>query len=75
MPCVSAGPKDVNSNFQQLCHASWTAEGLSCHVDGSFGAAVGSPDWALMDTNGDGVVNYLDDPLTPYYPGDCLCLL
>ena len=26
--------------------------------------------WALLDTNGDGNLDVLDDPYTPYYPGD-----
>ncbi|TPX35147.1 mannan endo-1,4-beta-mannosidase [Synchytrium microbalum] len=33
-------------------------------------AAAGTPDFIAMDTNGDGAVNALDDPYTPFYPGD-----
>ena len=29
-----------------------------------------SADFALLDTNKDGVWNWLDDPYSPYYPGD-----
>ncbi|KAJ3074169.1 hypothetical protein HDU98_011921 [Podochytrium sp. JEL0797] len=32
--------------------------------------AVGSPDFLLLDTNKNGVLDELDDPYTPYYPGD-----
>ncbi|KAK9786491.1 hypothetical protein WJX73_000886 [Symbiochloris irregularis] len=35
-----------------------------------WGAAPGSADWAVMDTNGDGTVNQMDDALMPYWPGD-----
>ena len=34
-----------------------------------YGALAGTPDWAMMDTNGDGKVDGGDDPLSPYYPG------
>ena len=30
----------------------------------------GTPDFLEMDTNNDGVINNLDDPYLPYYPGD-----
>jgi hypothetical protein len=30
----------------------------------------GSPDFLLLDTNRDGVINNRDDPYGPYYPGD-----
>lgn len=29
----------------------------------------GMPDFALLDTNGDGVLTSADDMYTPYYPG------
>lgn len=32
--------------------------------------APGSSDFALLDTNSDGVINQSDDPYAPYYPGD-----
>ena len=32
--------------------------------------APGSADFALLDTNKDGVITDADDPYTPYYPGD-----
>ncbi|KAI8613697.1 glycoside hydrolase superfamily [Chytriomyces sp. MP71] len=32
--------------------------------------AVGTPDFNLLDTNKDGVINNNDDPYTPFYPGD-----
>jgi hypothetical protein len=31
---------------------------------------VGSVDWKLLDTNGDGNITDADDPYGPYYPGD-----
>jgi hypothetical protein len=33
---------------------------------------IGSPDFALLDTNKDNVIDALDDPYRPYYPGDDL---
>ena len=33
-------------------------------------AKPGTADYVVMDTNGDGVVDNLDDPYAPYYPGD-----
>ncbi|CAN5745089.1 hypothetical protein BH23CHL2_BH23CHL2_11670 [soil metagenome] len=30
----------------------------------------GSPEFAILDTNSDGTLNMLDDPYSPYYPGD-----
>ena len=38
-----------------------------------FGASItkaNNPDFDILDTNGDGVVNNLDDPYLPYWPGD-----
>ncbi|KAJ3129992.1 hypothetical protein HK098_007258 [Nowakowskiella sp. JEL0407] len=32
--------------------------------------ARGSPDFIELDTNADGILNGLDDPYLPYYPGD-----
>ncbi|KAH6579957.1 hypothetical protein BASA61_009945 [Batrachochytrium salamandrivorans] len=32
--------------------------------------AVGTPNFLALDTNKDGVLNNLDDPYGPYYPGD-----
>lgn len=39
-------------------------------------------DFALMDTNKDGILDYKDDPYSPWYPGDdavdckcCACML
>ncbi len=37
---------------------------------GKFGAAPGSPDTKVLDTNGDGALTRTDDPYAPYYPGD-----
>ncbi|KAJ1542875.1 hypothetical protein HK096_008988 [Nowakowskiella sp. JEL0078] len=37
---------------------------------GQGAPAVGTEDFNQLDTNGDGVLNGLDDPYTPYYPGD-----
>lgn len=37
---------------------------------GEYEATSGSPDFALLDTDGDGVLTEQDDPYTPYYPGD-----
>ena len=35
-----------------------------------FAAKPGTASYVAMDTNGDGVVDNLDDPYEPYYPGD-----
>lgn len=37
---------------------------------GASAAQPGTPDFALLDTTGDGVLNLEDDPYAPYYPGD-----
>jgi hypothetical protein len=37
---------------------------------GQYGAVPGSKDFALLDTNADGVLTMADDPYLPYYPGD-----
>jgi hypothetical protein len=37
---------------------------------GRFVAQPGSDSFALLDTNGDGIISMLDDPYLPYYPGD-----
>lgn len=38
--------------------------------NGMFSAREGSPDFALLDTDGDGRLTASDDPYAPYYPGD-----
>lgn len=35
-----------------------------------YNASPSAADFALLDTNADGVWNWLDDPYSPYYPGD-----
>lgn len=35
-----------------------------------FAAKPGTASYVAMDTNSDGVVDNLDDPYEPYYPGD-----
>ena len=37
---------------------------------GQYQAMPDSPDYPVLDTNHDGVVNMYDDPYEPYYPGD-----
>lgn len=37
---------------------------------GQFEVKPGTPDFAALDTNGDGVVTMADDSYAPYYPGD-----
>ena len=37
---------------------------------GAYSITSVSTDFAVLDTNHDGVVDGLDDPYTPYYPGD-----
>ncbi len=37
---------------------------------GVYEAKAGTTQFALLDTNDDGVVNQYDDPYAPYYPGD-----
>jgi hypothetical protein len=37
---------------------------------GAHSAQPGSPDFAVLDTNHDGVLDAHDDPYAPYYPGD-----
>lgn len=37
---------------------------------GPYQARPGTPDFALLDTNGDGVLSQADDMYGPYYPGD-----
>ncbi len=37
---------------------------------GQYEAKPGTPDFKLLDTNGDGNLSMQDDPYAPYYPGD-----
>jgi len=37
---------------------------------GRYQAAPGTPDYALLDTDQNGVIDSRDDPYAPYYPGD-----
>lgn len=37
---------------------------------GAYSAQPGTPDFAALDTNGDGQLTDADDPYGPYYPGD-----
>lgn len=37
---------------------------------GAYSVSPSSPDYNVLDTNHDGIVNDLDDPYSPYYPGD-----
>jgi hypothetical protein len=37
---------------------------------GAHEAKPGTPDFAALDTNGDGKLTMADDPYAPYYPGD-----
>jgi hypothetical protein len=37
---------------------------------GAYSAQPGSSDFAVLDTNHDGVLDARDDPYAPYYPGD-----
>ena len=37
---------------------------------GEFETTTGEPGFALLDTDGDGVITMADDPYAPYYPGD-----
>jgi len=37
---------------------------------GQYEARSGTPDFAYLDTNGDGRIDGTDDPYAPYYPGD-----
>ena len=37
---------------------------------GQYQARPDSPDYVVLDTNHDGVVDQYDDPYAPYYPGD-----
>jgi hypothetical protein len=39
-------------------------------VGGRYAARPGTPDFAALDTNGDGRLTMADDPYAPYYPGD-----
>jgi soluble lytic murein transglycosylase-like protein len=39
-------------------------------ASGQYNALPGTSDFALLDTNHDGVLNMSDDPYLPYYPGD-----
>ncbi|KAJ3100615.1 hypothetical protein HDU97_002103 [Phlyctochytrium planicorne] len=34
-----------------------------------FGGPIAAAEVAALDTNGDGLINYEDDPFTPYWPG------
>ena len=38
-------------------------------IGGAFGAAAGSPEAAMLDTDGDGELTSADDPYAPYWPG------
>jgi hypothetical protein len=38
--------------------------------DHAYSITQTDPDFATLDTNGDGVLTESDDPYTPYYPGD-----
>jgi hypothetical protein len=44
--------------------------GYPFSTQGAFQAAPGSPDFAALDTNGDGWLTAADDMYEPYYPGD-----
>ncbi|OOB90919.1 hypothetical protein B0T42_09035 [Rathayibacter sp. VKM Ac-2630] len=46
-----------------------SAEGYP-FTGGASAAQPGTPDFALLDTTGDGVLTLDDDPYAPYYPGD-----
>jgi hypothetical protein len=37
---------------------------------GNFTAIAGTDEFRALDTNGDGIINALDDAFSPYYPGD-----
>lgn len=37
---------------------------------GAYSTSPAAPDYALLDTNGDGLLSEADDPYGPYYPGD-----
>jgi hypothetical protein len=37
---------------------------------GAFACPSGAPDFALLDSDGDGSLTAMDDPYMPYYPGD-----
>jgi hypothetical protein len=37
---------------------------------GASAVETGEPDFALLDTDGDGTLSLADDPYAPYYPGD-----
>ncbi len=37
---------------------------------GRYAAQPGTPDFAALDTDGDGALTMADDPYAPYYPGD-----
>lgn len=39
-------------------------------ASGQYNALPGTSDFALLDTNHDGVLNMSDDPYLPHYPGD-----
>jgi hypothetical protein len=39
-------------------------------VGGAHSISAASPDFLLLDTNGDGALTEADDPYGPYYPGD-----
>lgn len=37
---------------------------------GAYSISAASPDYSVLDTNGDGALTEADDPYGPYYPGD-----
>jgi hypothetical protein len=39
-------------------------------ADGTYEISPADPDFAVLDTDGDGVLTESDDPYLPYYPGD-----
>ncbi|GAA0998941.1 glycoside hydrolase family 26 protein [Subtercola frigoramans] len=75
-------PAEYISTFRRVAHAiherapgtgmMWAPNNADGYpfTGGASSAAPGSPDFKLLDTNGDGTITLADHPYAPYYPGD-----
>ncbi|MCF6174615.1 MAG: hypothetical protein L3J71_02485 [Victivallaceae bacterium] len=66
---MSNAVKALGSTKTQMVFAPTYASGYP-FTGGTYAALPGSPEYAVLDTNSDGVLDIYDDPYGPYYPGD-----
>ena len=60
----------TNTTRTAMLWAPHNGIGYPFSTNGAYQAARGSPDFAALDTNGDGWLTACDDMYEPYYPGD-----